>query len=706
MPSLEAKHSALFLFTRIIILLCFGASFLSAKCRSAFIALSLGLSLEQIIRFFRWKRRTDDVRKLHLRYAKFLIHDANGAVGKLVGAVTAYVINFRREPQLINLLHWLDVAVQRILYIEGLKLYLALHRSLKYHWDYLQWNLNIDASSEYCQRFKNAVEEFRSSMVRRLNQISSRYRKQNAPSHLSTWALAPSTPVWLYMLTHSREQYWRLGSNAREHAYHIDSIVRHRMRTWRQRNGLKNVHAIMFGVDMTDDFRKGTSRVVEVGNEVDRNRLVEQLYSGRIPPRADPNEEIDQNSVYAISYRHLGDKQVEAETLTFALQLIDLIAASEGHATFRVWCDKCLRASPGRTAKLWSQQGLLMYAYYKVIAVRNVTEDDENRMWPLAEERLAYCARGVLRLDTQTGAIEWLMAGSQSLHWTPENSVRVYLRYLKTGEAQDEQTFHLSDKQNFGRLADAFGLVDDEQDILQGLRGSEVFRDDSAVEVDQIWWAQVIDTESYAELRARDYEKVWTMPTPGRPYFDGYRQWFKYKEEYLMESRLHKSMRCTSAWHISDKGQQWLLLNNQTSSGLVRRSAVLLLGIIKHCEVFEVMKSCRVKLRYKNCPTAHDILRTVCEHEGWSKADVKEVNLVHLKLLAKPCADRSRCNIRVSKTCRDTSLPLRGPQEADNKILLPANVRDNVDGKVDLSLAKTRKDSTCDCVLLGLITLR
>lgn len=682
MPSLETTHSVLFLFTRIIGLLWFGASFLSVKYRLAFIALNLVLSLEQIIRFFRRKSRTDDVRKLHRRYAKFLILDANGTVGKLVGAVAAYVINFRREPHPINLLHWLDVAVQRILLVEGAKLYLAVHRSLRYRWDSFNWNLVVDPTSEYYRRFENDVEGFRRSLLRRLNQISSRYRKRDAPSLLLV-RHAPSTPVWFYMLTHSREQYWKLGRDAREKAYHIDSTLRHRMRIWRRRNGLKNVNAVMFGVDMTDDFRKGTSRVVEVGNEVDRNRLVEQLYNDRIPPRAAPNEEIDQDSVYAISYRHVDDKHAEAEAMALALQVIDMLAASEGHTTFRVWCDKCLRSSPGRSARLWSQQGLLMYAYYKVIAIRSVSDDDENRMWLLAEERLAYCAQGVLRFDVAKGTIDWLMAGSQSSHWSPENSVRVYLRYLKTGEARDEHTFHLSDKQNFDLLADVFGLVDDEQDILEGLRGgSEIIRDNSAAEV---WWHQVIDTESYAELRTREYEKVLTMSTPEQSYFDGYREWFKYKEEYLMNSRIRKFICCTNAWHISDKGQQWLLLNFQSSSGLVHRSAVMLLEVVKHYEVFEVRTSCRIKLRYKNYPTAQDILRAVAENEAWTGADVKEVNLVHLKFLAKPCEDRSQCNIRVSK------------------LLLPADVTGTVDGKNDLSLAKKRRDSTCDCVLLGTV---
>lgn len=147
-----------------------------------------------------------------------------------------------------------------------------------------------------------------------------------------------------------------------------------------------------------------------------------------------------------------------------------------------------------------------------MIAVRVFADDEDERMQLLAEERLAHGNMRLIWYDvTQQRNISFVKGVSCG----PANSLRIFLRFLRTGEAAGERTFHLEDRKRFMEMANSFGFMDDEDAMYVSLIGKA--GEQMKENVEKIWWPNVIDVEPYSSLRRRKVSVQQPSPPPPLP---------------------------------------------------------------------------------------------------------------------------------------------------------------------------------------------
>lgn len=110
-----------------------------------------------------------------------------------------------------------------------------------------------------------------------------------------------------------------------------------KLRNWNRKNKVPNNRAFLFGEDMTDQFRKGTSRSININDSKAIKDLVLDIFNGNVSSAAGQNEIIDQDTVFAISYRHCRDNlAIEIEIFLKGLMVASLLAKKQGKEYFRI----------------------------------------------------------------------------------------------------------------------------------------------------------------------------------------------------------------------------------------------------------------------------------------------------------------------------------------------------------------------------------
>ena len=257
-----------------------------------------------------------------------------------------------------------------------------------------------------------------------------------------------------------------------------------------------------------------------------------------------------------------------------------------------------------------------------MIAARNMSDDDNERMWLLAEERLGYGNMGLYKIDVKSLDIVFYRGRGLGA----ANSIRVYLRYIKTGETLDEETYHEADRRRFLEMSEKFGLLDDEGGVYDALIGGNAHPISGIV--DEVWWPNVIDVETYSALRedAVSYQLIEFEKEVGFPY-DGYCEWFRWNNvrardscasrifgldtnaiaraiEEMGENKwllgLHSSQRFVTIYVIVvNEVERGILIIRKLKSGTVFRSACIMLHSVKNSTSWSIQECVRIQLRYE-----------------------------------------------------------------------------------------------------------
>lgn len=522
----------------------------------------------------------------------------------------------------MNLLHWCEKAFFSIATIEYIKTQYALEMRLEFYW--CKYNKSVIVKAARSKASPDLFELFKEFCTETISRsLKPEIRKA---VELQVLQKSPSFIVWLLWVTFGRRIISCLQDDPRERAFHMDSAARHHKRLTADTED-HSLTPSAFGLDMGEHFEKGISRKIHFDElEVDLSILQHLLLdpSSLVDNGSAEDSMIDHGAVFCVSYRHLEDKSDETLAILRAFQVAAELAKEKGKDHFRVWLDQILRQCPDRPAEKWAFFGLLPYAYYPVIAVRNVSSDESDRMWLLAEERMGYGNMGIYWIDIATMEFRFI----PGVCGGPEHALRIYLRYLKTEEGSAEETYHLEDKQKFKDLADRHGITDDEQEMFEGLALGK----DAVVEPERkaVWWHLILDVESYSCLRDEEpiVEEIVFRKAKNVP-FDGYREWFKHKEDRVFpleqntsrlfppyEEKWTYQASTASAYNLRMQHNIFVVLLYRGDTGLMERKACLCLLVEEVGEVFRIEKCYRVQLKYEEPEDDQIYLATVVKHFG------------------------------------------------------------------------------------------